>query len=181
LSLPVSMRKECDYELFASPFNAVVPNGRYASKFPHIECRFGSIGSYPEVLKWIPRNSFLSVSPPFTRSYMDDLAGRLSSLLACFRLQLRLSLGHTRDRALLRMLPGGQSSLVQDSYDASSQCFRGAVHPAHPIVLWKDTRERCNSLHCDLGDTTALDQEDRIGGSSLGAGMPLPPGLLPCS
>ena len=34
-----------DFEIFASPLNAAVPNGRFSSKWPHVEWRFGSIGS----------------------------------------------------------------------------------------------------------------------------------------
>ena len=46
-----------DFELFASPLNAAVPNGRFSSKWPHVEWRFGSIGSYPSVLDHLPVNS----------------------------------------------------------------------------------------------------------------------------
>jgi len=41
---------DVEYELFASPFNARVSNGKYASRFPHAEKIFGSAGSYPDVL-----------------------------------------------------------------------------------------------------------------------------------
>lgn len=43
-SLPVGSRVPGDFELFASPLNAAVPNGRFSSKWPHVEWRFGSIG-----------------------------------------------------------------------------------------------------------------------------------------
>uniref|UniRef100_A0A7S0BC65 PCIF1 WW domain-containing protein n=1 Tax=Pyrodinium bahamense TaxID=73915 RepID=A0A7S0BC65_9DINO len=80
LGLDPELRRQCDYELFASPLNAAVSNGRFASKWPHVEWRFGSIGAYPSVLSFLPVNSIVCVNPPFTEAYLADVMARLSEL-----------------------------------------------------------------------------------------------------
>ena len=39
LGLDPLIRRHCDFELFASPLNAAVPNGHFSSKWPHVEWR----------------------------------------------------------------------------------------------------------------------------------------------
>ncbi|CAK0878771.1 unnamed protein product, partial [Prorocentrum cordatum] len=90
LGLPPEIRQHCDFELFASPLNATVPNGRFASKWPHIEWRFGSIGKYPEVVKEIPMTSVVCVNPPFTEEYLSDVMERLAELKLRFRLRISI-------------------------------------------------------------------------------------------
>lgn len=44
MGLDPALRRKFRYELFASPFNAAVEQGKYLSKFPHVEKHFGSAG-----------------------------------------------------------------------------------------------------------------------------------------
>jgi hypothetical protein len=88
LGLDPELRACCHYELFASPLNAVVPNGYFASKWPHIEWRFGSLGSYPSVLSVLPVDACVCVNPPFTEAYLADVMARLGELKLRFRIRL---------------------------------------------------------------------------------------------
>lgn len=67
---------EAEYELFASPFNAKVDNGKFASRFPHAEEVFGSAGAYPSVLDKWPSTAVVSVNPPFSDAYLEDVFGK---------------------------------------------------------------------------------------------------------
>ena len=44
MALDPSLRKVFGFEMFASPFNAAVANGKFLSKYPHVEKHFGSLG-----------------------------------------------------------------------------------------------------------------------------------------
>lgn len=136
LGLDPEIRQHCDYELFASPLNAAVANGRFASKWPHLEWRFGSIGSYPSVLSILPSHSVICVNPPFTEAYLEDVMMRLGDLKHRFRLRLAVPILDTAWRAKLRnSLPTAQ--LLQTYYDASCEGYASVLHPT---LLWEDPR-----------------------------------------
>mmetsp|Transcript_62204 Transcript_62204/g.161342 ORF Transcript_62204/g.161342 Transcript_62204/m.161342 type:complete len:460 (-) Transcript_62204:1018-2397(-) len=140
LGLDPELRRHCDYELFASPLNAVVPNGHYASKWPHVEWRFGSIGSYPSVLQYLPVNSIVCVNPPFTEAYLSDVMARLAELKLRFRLRIAIPIQEMPWRKKLHSsLPSAE--LLRTYYDASSENHTDLLHPT---LLWEDPR-------CPLG------------------------------
>lgn len=136
LGLDPELRKRCDYELFASPLNASVPNGRFASKWPHVEWRFGSMGSYPSVIPSLPVKSVLCVNPPFTDAYLSDVMGRLEELKMTFRLRIAMPIQDTAWRKNLQtQLPS--ASLLKTYYDASDNQRTDLLHPT---LLWEDPR-----------------------------------------
>jgi len=136
LGLDPELRQQCDYELFASPLNAAVPNGRFASKWPHVEWRFGSIGAYPSVLSLLPVNSVVCVNPPFTEAYLADVMARLAELKLRFRLRIAVPIQEVPWRKNLQSsLPSAQ--LLKTYYDASSENLTDVLHPT---LLWEDPR-----------------------------------------
>lgn len=146
LGLDPQLRQQCDYELFASPLNAACPNGHFASKWPHVEWRFGSIGSYPTVLSVLPGNAVLCVNPPFTEAYLADVMNRLSTLKIRFRLRVAVPIQEVPWRKkLLSSLPSAR--LLRTYYDASAD---RKVEVLHPTLLWEDPR--CTPA--DLGENT---------------------------
>lgn len=149
LGLDPELRRQCDYELFASPLNAVVSNGHYASKWPHIEWRFGSIGSYPSILSSLPANGIVCVNPPFTDAYLADVMSRLGELKLKFRLRLAVPIQEAAWRKkLLSALP--QAKLLRTYYDASRE---EATQVLHPTLLWEDPR-LCPDQVFGLGEDT---------------------------
>jgi len=136
LGLDPELRHHCDYELFASPLNAVVPNGNYASKWPHIEWRFGSLGSYPSVLSVLPIDTVVCVNPPFTEAYLADVMARLGELKLRFRLRLAVPIQDMPWRKKLQnSLPSAQ--LLTTYYDASKEA---SAETHTPTLLWEDPR-----------------------------------------
>lgn len=136
LALAPDIRCQCDYELFASPLNAVVPNGCFASKWPHIEWRFGSLGSYPSVLQTLEIDTVVCVNPPFTEAYLADVMSRLAELKLRFRLRLAVPILDVPWRKKLQnSLPSAQ--LLHTYYDAS--CDQEADSKT-PTLLWEDPR-----------------------------------------
>lgn len=136
LGLDPELRAQCDYELFASPLNACVPNLHFASKWPHIEYRFGSIGSYPDVLSLLPVNSVVCVNPPFTEAYLADVMDRLAELKVRFRLRIAVPILEAPWRKKLQSaLPSAQ--LLRSYYDASLEQNFDVLHPT---LLWEDPR-----------------------------------------
>jgi len=136
LGLDPELRRCCEYELFASPLNAVVPNGQYASKWPHIEWRFGSLGSYPSVLTVMPIHGVVCVNPPFTEAYLADVMARLGELKLRFRLRLAVPIQDCSWRKKLKnSLTGAQ--LLHTYYDASSEVI---AENHTPTLLWEDPR-----------------------------------------
>jgi len=136
LGLDPELRRQCDYELFASPLNAAVSNGRFASKWPHVEWRFGSIGAYPSVLSFLPVNSIVCVNPPFTEAYLADVMARLAELKLRFRLRIAVPIQEVPWRKKLQSsLPSAQ--LLKTYYDASSENLTDVLHPT---LLWEDPR-----------------------------------------
>lgn len=187
LALDPELRSQCDYELFASPLNAVCPNGHFASKWPHVEWRFGSIGSYPNVLNVLPANSVICVNPPFTEAYLADVMGRLAELKLRFRLRVAVPIQEVPWRKkLLSSLPSAQ--LLKSYYDASSEL---KVELQHPTLLWEDPRCIClqhgedgSVVSCsDLGEvgvgesTTPLSMTSSTPAASP-ALMPMPPTVM---
>lgn len=134
LALDPGLRRGCDYELFASPMNAAVPNGCFASKWPHIEWRFGSMGSYPSVLHDIPVGSIVCANPPFTDTYLSNFAHMLAEMKNRYRLRLSVPVREAPWREKLReMLPA--SKVLNSYYDASDDCYMDLLHPT---LLWED-------------------------------------------
>jgi len=136
LGLDPELRRQSDYELFASPLNAAVSNGRFASKWPHVEWRFGSIGSYPSVLQFLPVNSIVCVNPPFTEAYLADVMDRLAELKLRFRLRIAVPIQEMPWRKkLASSLPSAE--LLKTYYDASTENHTDVLHPT---LLWEDPR-----------------------------------------
>lgn len=136
LGLDPDLRRQSDYELFASPLNAAVGNGRFASKWPHVEWRFGSIGSYPTVLQFLPVNSVVCVNPPFTDAYLADVMARLAELKLRFRLRIAIPIQEMPWRKKLNSsLPAAE--LLLTYYDASMEQHTDVLHPT---LLWEDPR-----------------------------------------
>lgn len=136
LGLSCEIRSACDIELFASPLNAVVPNGQFASKWPHIERRFGSMGKYPQVLKELPIDAVVCVNPPFTEAYLADVMERLAELKLRFRLRFAFPIKEASwRRKLQRAFPLAQ--VLHTYYDASQEC---SAELCHPTLLWEDPR-----------------------------------------
>mmetsp|Transcript_57494 Transcript_57494/g.136763 ORF Transcript_57494/g.136763 Transcript_57494/m.136763 type:complete len:611 (-) Transcript_57494:126-1958(-) len=147
LGIDPDVRSQCDYELFASPLNAQVPNGHFASKWPQHEWRFGSIGSYPSVISYIPYNSIVCVNPPFTDNYLADVMQRLPQLKLRFRLRIAVPIqeAHWRKK-LFSLMPSAQ--LLQTYYDASADHTADVLHPT---LFWEDPR-------CSAPSTTNIAQ-----------------------
>lgn len=136
LGLDPVIRRNSDFELFASPLNAAVPNGRFSSKWPHVEWRFGSIGSYPSVLEHLPVNSVLCINPPFTEAYLADVMARLPELKLRFRLRIAVPILEAPWRKKLQTaLPVPQ--ILKTYYDATAET---PAEVLHPTLLWEDPR-----------------------------------------
>lgn len=136
LGLEPAIRQQCDFELFASPLNAAVPNGRFASKWPHIEWRFGSIGTYPSVLHTFPADSIVCVNPPFTEAYLADVMMRLAELKLRFRLRLAVPIREAPWRKKLQTaLPSAQ--LLRTYYDATDD---QPIELKNSTLFWEDPR-----------------------------------------
>merc|ERR1712232_1044422 len=122
--------------LFASPLNASVPNGHFASKWPWVEWRFGSMGKYPAVLSSLPVNSVVCVNPPFTEAYLADVMSRLSELKLRYRLKISIPIqDFSWRKTLQKALPSAQ--LLTKYYDASAESHTDLLHPT---LLWEDPR-----------------------------------------
>ncbi|CAL1171456.1 unnamed protein product [Cladocopium goreaui] len=145
LGLDPVIRRHCDFELFASPLNAAVPNGHFSSKWPHVEWRFGSIGSYPTVIDHLPVNSVVCINPPFTdgavgffggEAYLADVMARLAELKLRFRLRMAVPILEAPWRKKLHSsLPVPQ--LLKTYYDATAETPADVLHPT---LLWEDPR-----------------------------------------
>ncbi|CAE7839857.1 unnamed protein product [Symbiodinium sp. KB8] len=125
---------DVEYELFASPFNARVGNGKYASRFPHAEKIFGSAGSYPDVLDEWPSTAVVSVNPPFSDAYLDDVVGKqLDRIVAGFKkVHLFVPVRDAPWRKQLRRLSNAR--FVQDFFDATALKDR---HLEQPVLHWE--------------------------------------------
>lgn len=171
LGLDPALRRHCDYELFASPLNAAVANGRFASKWPHIEWRFGSIGSYPTVMSVLPVDAIVCVNPPFTEAYLADVMARLAELKLRFRLRLAVPILDVPWRKKLQSaLPS--ATLLRTYYDASAE---HSMDLLHPTLLWEDPRcppREPLTLHDERRAITATSPDADAGEAvGLSAGM----------
>ncbi|CAK9017528.1 unnamed protein product [Durusdinium trenchii] len=126
--------EEVEYELFASPFNAAAENGKYASRFPHAEEVFGSGGSYPSVLDKWPSTAVVTVNPPFSDAYLEDVFGKqLDRLVSSFRkVQMFAPVRDAPWRPQLRRLQGAR--FVQQFWDATAMRDR---HLEQPVLHWQ--------------------------------------------
>lgn len=162
LGLDPAIRKYCDYELFASPLNAAVANGRFASKWPHVEWKFGSIGTYPYVLGYLPVNAVVCVNPPFTEAYLANVMGRLRELKKHFRLRMAMPIHEAPWRGKLGdFFPMAQ--LLKIYYDASGESHTSVLHPT---LLWEDPR--CPPRPCagSTGNLSAADSSTASEGNT---------------
>mmetsp|Transcript_48449 Transcript_48449/g.85419 ORF Transcript_48449/g.85419 Transcript_48449/m.85419 type:complete len:708 (-) Transcript_48449:56-2179(-) len=142
LGVEPAIRKQCEFELFASPLNAMLPNGKFASKWPHIEWQFGSVGTYPAVLSQLSSNTILCVNPPFTLGYITDVILRLQKMKSEFRLHIAMPIKQVPfKRELYALLPGAT--------DLSKFVDSGGneMELKHPTLYWRD--ERCDSKKGD--------------------------------
>lgn len=132
-------RSNVHYELFASPFNARVPNGNYASRFPHAEAEFGSIGSYPSVIDKIPAEATIGVNPPFSDAYLEHVVGQsLDKLVDRFaRVHLTVPVREAPWRQRLQKLEG--TSLIQQFWDATASADKPL---SHPVLYWNGGQRR---------------------------------------
>jgi len=171
LGLDPKMRQQCDYELFASPLNAAVPNGHFASKWYHIEWKFGSCGSYPNVLRELPMNASLCVNPPFTEAYLDDVMSRVDEMKMRFRLRISIPIQDMPWRKkLYSVFPNAE--LLQMYYDASVEQHFDVLHPT---LLWEDpnlpAREPSGSVHDSTGEAHDLDHASMVYGANMMSDM----------
>jgi len=122
-----------EYELFASPFNAAVNSGHFASRFPHVEKAFGSIGAYPAAIDAIPEGAIVGVNPPFTEGYLDHVMSQsLEQLCARFRrIHLFAPVREAPWRPQLSRLKG--ASFVRQFWDASALQERSL---GQPVLYW---------------------------------------------
>lgn len=155
LGLDPVIRRCCDFELFASPLNAAVPNGHFSSKWPHVEYRFGSIGSYPSVIDHLPVDSVVCINPPFTEAYLADVMARLAELKLRFRLRMAIPILEAPWRKKLHSsLPVPQ--LLKTYYDATAETPADVLHPT---LLWEDPRcppRPSTQNEKGLGDGTSI-------------------------
>lgn len=122
-----------EYELFASPFNAAVDSGHFASRWPHVEKAFGSIGAYPSAIDAIPEGATVGVNPPFTEGYLDHVMSQsLERLCARFRrIHLFAPVREAPWRPQLSRFKG--ASFVRQFWDASALQERSL---GQPVLYW---------------------------------------------
>jgi len=127
-------RVAVEYELFASPFNARVANLRYASRWPHVEASFGSIGMYPNVIDEIPESASVGVHPPFTDVFLDHVFGQnLERLVKRFsRVCLTVPVRNAPWRPKLQRLTG--ATFAKQFWDCTMQAPRPL---SHPVLFWE--------------------------------------------
>lgn len=128
---------EAEYELFASPFNARVDNGKFASRFPHAEEVFGSAGAYPSVLDKWPSTAVVSVNPPFSDAYLEDVFGKqLDRIVSSFKkVHIFAPVRDAPWRPQLRRLEGAR--FVQHFWDATAMRDR---HLEQPVLYWQGSQ-----------------------------------------
>lgn len=130
-------RTGVDCELFASPFNARVNNGRFASRWPHVERFFGSIGAYPAAIDLFPASANLGVNPPFSDAYLEHVMSRLDSLVDKFqRVHITVPVREAPWRARLQSLKG--ASFIRDFWDSTARSERNV---AQPVLHWEGGRQ----------------------------------------
>jgi hypothetical protein len=130
-------RAGIDYELFASPFNASVENGRYGSRWPHVETFFGSAGSYPSVIDKFPATASVSVNPPFTDAYLEHvMCNTLERLVDRFKtVHLTVPVREAPWREKLRRLEG--ATFLRQFWDSTAMMVRPM---GHPVMYWTGSK-----------------------------------------
>eukprot|EP00927_Polykrikos_kofoidii_P071553 TRINITY_DN67814_c0_g1_i1.p1 TRINITY_DN67814_c0_g1~~TRINITY_DN67814_c0_g1_i1.p1 ORF type:complete len:564 (-),score=107.73 TRINITY_DN67814_c0_g1_i1:133-1737(-) len=134
-TLPSERRRAgIEYEMFASPFNAVVENGKFGSRWPHAEVCFGSAGSYPSVIEKFPEDAVVGVKPPFSDGYLEHVMGQsLERIVKRFRkVHLVVPVRDKPWRGQLRRLEG--CGFVKSFWDATAQ---QVVSMGQPVVCWE--------------------------------------------
>eukprot|EP00403_Amphidinium_massartii_P018729 CAMPEP_0178421446 /NCGR_PEP_ID=MMETSP0689_2-20121128/26650_1 /TAXON_ID=160604 /ORGANISM="Amphidinium massartii, Strain CS-259" /LENGTH=481 /DNA_ID=CAMNT_0020042955 /DNA_START=53 /DNA_END=1494 /DNA_ORIENTATION=- len=113
-----------EYELFASPMNAQVGNGKFGSRWPHVERLFGSAGAYPGVLEKFPENAVVGVHPPATEGYLEHvMVQSLDKMLARFKtVHLYVPVREAAWRPMLKRLKG--ASFTQNFWDSTAGLSR---------------------------------------------------------
>jgi len=144
-----------------------------------VEWRFGSIGSYPSVLSFLPVNSVVAVNPPFTEAYLADVMARLAELKLRFRLRIAIPIQEMPWRKKLQgSLPGAE--ILSTYYDASADNFQDLLHPT---LLWEDPRCPQRGGQADLSNPSvaaaALAAELNAASRRLGETAPWPPDMAP--
>eukprot|EP00931_Biecheleriopsis_adriatica_P055907 TRINITY_DN33140_c0_g1_i1.p1 TRINITY_DN33140_c0_g1~~TRINITY_DN33140_c0_g1_i1.p1 ORF type:complete len:668 (+),score=154.88 TRINITY_DN33140_c0_g1_i1:103-2106(+) len=131
---PLMKMTGIEYELFASPFNAKVANGKFASRFPHIERLFGSAGSYPDVIDLWPETAVVAVNPPFSDAYLEHVVGQnLERLVGRFKkVHTFFPVRDASWRPQLRRLKG--ASFVQRFWDSTALQER---YLEQPVLHWE--------------------------------------------
>eukprot|EP00933_Yihiella_yeosuensis_P018144 TRINITY_DN15008_c0_g3_i1.p1 TRINITY_DN15008_c0_g3~~TRINITY_DN15008_c0_g3_i1.p1 ORF type:complete len:612 (-),score=138.84 TRINITY_DN15008_c0_g3_i1:289-2124(-) len=133
--LPAQMKKSgIEYELFASPFNAKAENGRYASRFPHVETLFGSAGSYPGVLDIWPKEAVVSVNPPFSDGFLEHVLGKnLDNIVGRFqKVHIFAPVREASWRSHLKRLKGAR--FTQEFWDATGLADK---YLEQPVLHWE--------------------------------------------
>eukprot|EP00929_Paragymnodinium_shiwhaense_P070190 TRINITY_DN35531_c0_g1_i1.p1 TRINITY_DN35531_c0_g1~~TRINITY_DN35531_c0_g1_i1.p1 ORF type:complete len:543 (-),score=82.54 TRINITY_DN35531_c0_g1_i1:162-1790(-) len=133
-SMPQTRREMgVEYEIFASPFNAIVENGKYGSRWPHAEVAFGSAGSYPAVIDQFPEAAVVGVNPPSSPDYLDHVMNKsLEKIVARFReVHLVCPVRDASWRPQLRRLQGVE--FVSQCWDATAQ---QAASAGEPVLSW---------------------------------------------
>mmetsp|Transcript_46449 Transcript_46449/g.85082 ORF Transcript_46449/g.85082 Transcript_46449/m.85082 type:complete len:514 (-) Transcript_46449:173-1714(-) len=122
-----------EYEVFASPMNAQVGNGRFGSRWPHVERLFGSAGAYPAVLEKIPQEAVVSFHPPHTPAYLDHvMTETLEKAVARFKVvHLFVPVQDAPWRPTLRRLKN--ASFVQSFWDNTAGIGKTIEHP---VLHW---------------------------------------------
>jgi hypothetical protein len=137
MGLDPELRVGYGYELFASPMNAAVENGKYLSKFPYVEKHFGSIGRYSESLDAIPEGSEVFVNPPWTDDYLNHVFNEasLDDLQRRFKIRLVAPVRESAFRKVLVERFSKGSCFVKRFWDSTSGCFKDC---ANPVLFWHD-------------------------------------------
>jgi len=130
-------RAGIEYELFASPFNASVNNGKYGSRFPHVEKWFGSAGSYPGVIDIFPESANIGVNPPFTDGYLDHVMTKtLDRIVNKFKkVHLFVPVRDAPWRPQLKRLEG--AAFVREFWDSTALKSRPM---GNPVMYWEGTK-----------------------------------------
>jgi len=119
------------FELFASPMNACVPNGHYASKWPHVDRLFGSAGRYPQIIDRLRTEVTLLVNPPWSDAYLEHLLQPevLDRLRLDRRLVVTIPVRDAPWRTYVSESLAKNSIFLNRFYDPTSMQYRDAGQP----------------------------------------------------
>lgn len=119
------------FELFASPMNACVPNGHFASKWPHVDRLFGSAGRYPQIINSLRTEVTLLVNPPWSDAYLEHLLKPevLGRLKRNRRLVVTVPIRDAPWRTYVSECLAKSAIFLNRFWDATSMQFRDAGQP----------------------------------------------------